>query len=304
MRIGIMFDYQQAGPDAISRLVDDLRQAVEEGFESAWLPQMFGMDALTALAVAGNRVPGIQLGVGVVPTYPRHPGVLAQQARTTALAVGPGRLSLGIGVSGKFVIEQMYGYDYARPVGYLREYLSVLSPLLDGQSVSYAGETIRANLALDAMGEDRIPVLVGALGSQMLRLAGGHTDGAMLWLTGPATIRSHVVPPLSAAATAAGRLAPRVVCLLPVCVTDRADEVRAVAAETFEMYGTLPNYRAVLDREGAEGPADVAVIGTEEQVAARIREIFAAGATEFVGTLFTGGESAARTRALLAELAA
>ncbi|MFI6166489.1 LLM class flavin-dependent oxidoreductase [Nocardia sp. NPDC051052] len=126
----------------------------------------------------------------------------------------------------------------------------------------------------------------------------------MLWLTGPATIRSHIVPALSAAATAAGRPAPRVVCLLPVCVTDHADEARAAAAKIFELYGTLPNYRAVLDREGAEGPADVAIIGTEEQVVTRIREIFTAGATEFVGTLFTGGESAARTRALLAELAA
>lgn len=301
MRIGILLD-QTTGPDAMSRLVDDLHQAAEEGFESAWLPQMFGLDALTALAVAGSWVPDIELGTGIVPTYPRHPGALAQQARTTALAIGPGRLSLGIGVSGQFVIEKMYGYDYSRPAWHMQEYLSALLPLLDGGSVSYTGETIRAELTLDEQGTDRIPVLVGALGSRMLQIAGRHTDGTMLWMTGPEAIRSHIVPTLSAAATEAGRPAPRVVCLLPVCVTDDVDNARAVAAKAFEVYGTLPNYRAMLDLEGVEGPGDLVVVGTEDQVAAQIRDIFASRATEFVGMPFIPGDAATRTRKLLADL--
>ncbi len=302
MRIGIMLD-PPTGPDALLRLTDNLRQAADEGFESAWLSHIFGMDALTALAVAGSRVPGIELGTGVVPTYPRHPGALAQQARTTALAVGPGRLSLGIGLSHKIVIENMYGYDFDRPARHMKEYLSVLSPLLEGQPASFTGETLRAELTLEIPNEGRVPVLLAAMGPAMLKLAGSRTDGTVLWMTGPATVRSHIAPVITEAAAAAGRPAPRVVCTLPVCVTDDVEGARAKADKVFEVYGSLPSYRAMMDREGAAGPGDLAIVGTEDQVAARIHEIIASGATEFVGALFTGGESAARTRKLLAGLA-
>ncbi|RDI63927.1 LLM class F420-dependent oxidoreductase [Nocardia pseudobrasiliensis] len=302
MRIGIMLD-QPTGPDALLRLTDDLRQAADEGFESAWLAHIFGLDALTAFAVAGSRVPGIELGTGVVPTYPRHPGALAQQARTTALAVGPGRLSLGIGLSHKVVIENMYGYDFDKPARHMKEYLSVLSPLLEGEPASFTGETIRANLALEVPNEGPVPVLLAAMGPAMLKLAGSRTDGTVLWMTGPATIRSHIAPVITEAAAAAGRPAPRVVCTLPVCVTDDVEGARAKAAKAFEVYDSLPSYRAMMDREGAAGPADLAIVGTEDQVAARIHEIIASGATEFVGALFTRDESAARTRKLLAGLA-
>ncbi|MFF0492749.1 LLM class F420-dependent oxidoreductase [Nocardia sp. NPDC004068] len=302
MRIGIMLDPPN-GSDALLRLTDDLRQAADEGFASAWVTHIFGLDALTALAVAGSRVPGIELGTGVVPTYPRHPGALAQQARTTALAVGPERLTLGIGLSHKIVIENMYGLDFSRPARHMNEYLSVLLPLLEGKPVSYTGETLSANLNMDVPNEGRIPVLMAAMGPHMLRLAARRTDGTVLWMTGPVTIRSHVAPLLTEAAAEAGRPAPRVVCPLPVCVTDDVDAARQRAAKTFKVYGTLPSYRAMMDREGAEGPADLAIVGSEDQVAARIHEVIASGATEFVGVLFTRGESAARTRALLAGLA-
>ncbi|MGY2061247.1 TIGR03564 family F420-dependent LLM class oxidoreductase, partial [Nocardia gipuzkoensis] len=259
--------------DALLRLTDDLQQAADEGFESAWLAHIFGLDALTAFAVAGSRVPGIELGTGVVPTYPRHPGALAQQARTTALAVGPGRLSLGIGLSHKIVIENMYGYDFDKPARHMKEYLSVLSPLLEGQPASFTGETIRANLALEIPNEGRVPVLLAAMGPAMLKLAGSRTDGTVLWMTGPATVRSHIAPVVNEAAAAAGRPAPRVVCTLPVCVTDDVEAARAKAAKTFEVYGSLPSYRAMMDREGAAGPGDLAIVGTEDQVAARIHEV-------------------------------
>ena len=97
------------------------------------MSNIFGLDALTALAVAGSQVPGIELGTAVVPTYPRHPAVLAQQALTTATAVG-GRLTLGIGLSHQIVIEDMYGYSFDRPARHMSEYLSVLLPLLDGRA--------------------------------------------------------------------------------------------------------------------------------------------------------------------------
>ncbi|HLS79766.1 MAG TPA: LLM class F420-dependent oxidoreductase [Nocardia sp.] len=301
MRIGILLN-EHPGPDSLRLFTDELRRAADEGFDSAWLPHVFGLDALTALAVAGSRVPEIPIGTAVVPTYPRHPGALAQQARSTALAVGPGRLTLGIGLSHKIVIENMFGYDFSRPVRHMREYLEVLTPLLEGNPVSYTGETVTANLALTVPGEERVPVLVAALGEQMLKLAGRATDGTILWMTGPTTIRDHIAPTITTAATAAGRPAPRIVCALPVQVTDNPDTARERAGKVFKMYGTLPSYRAMMDREGVAGPADMAIIGTEDQVAERIRGVFDAGATEFVGIVYDNGDDAPRTRKLLTSL--
>ncbi|MQY26527.1 LLM class F420-dependent oxidoreductase [Nocardia aurantia] len=300
MRIGIMLD-QPTGPDALRTLTGELQRAADDGFQSAWLSHIFGLDALTALAVAGSRVPDIEIGTAVVPTYPRHPGALAQQARTTALAVGPGRLTLGIGLSHKIVIENMFGLDFERPARHMKEYLAILGPLLADKPVSFTGETLRANLALSVPNEDRIPVLLAALGPAMLKLAGRESDGTVLWMTGPVTVREHIAPVINSAAEAAGRPAPRIVCALPVCVTDDPAPAREQAGATFAAYNQLPSYRAMMDHEGAAGPADMAIIGTEEQVSERIRAIGAAGATEFVGVLFSPGNGA-RTRELLVGL--
>jgi F420-dependent oxidoreductase-like protein len=300
MRIGVSLQ-DPKGPSPMTALREELQRAADQGFASAWMSNIFGVDALTALAVAGNQVPGIEVGTAVVPTYPRHPAVLAQQARTVAAAVD-GRLVLGIGLSHKIVIEDMYGYDYSRPIRHMREYLAVLLPLLDGQPVAFTGTTVRASIGLTTPSPGRVPVVVAALGAQMLRLAGEQTDGTVLWMTGPATVRDHVVPALTAAARDAGRPSPRVVCILPVCVTDDPDGARERAARVFAIYGELPSYRAMLDREGASGPADVAIVGDEDTVAAQIAVLAEAGVTDFVAGEYTGGPDGARTRTFLRTL--
>ncbi|MGX1810194.1 LLM class F420-dependent oxidoreductase [Nocardia sp. NPDC055321] len=300
MRIGILLN-EGRGPDALARLTDEVAEAAADGFASAWLPHIFGLDALTALAVAGSRVPGIELGPAVVPTYPRHPAALAQQARTTALALGPNRLTLGIGLSHKIVIENMFGLDYDRPARHMREYLEVLTPLLSGQPVSFEGETLRANVALSTPAEGEIPVLLAALGPHMLKLAGRATAGTILWMTGPTTIADHIAPLISEAAATANRPAPRIVCNLPICVTDDPAPAREAAGKAFAVYNTLPSYRAMMDREGASGPADLAVIGTEEEVATQLAAISAAGATDFVASVYTRADT--RTRKFLSAYA-
>ena len=300
MRIGVALR-DPAGPSPMTALREELQRAADQGFTSAWMSNIFGVDALTALAVAGNQVPGIEVGTAVVPTYPRHPAVLAQQARTVAAAVD-GRLVLGIGLSHKVVIEDMVGYDFSRPVLHMREYLAVLLPLLDGQPVSFTGQTVRANIGLTTPSPGRVPVVVAALGTQMLQLAGAQADGTVLWMTGPATVRDHVVPVITAAAGSAGRPGPRVVCILPVCVTDDPDAARERAARIFAIYGELPSYRAMLDREGATGPADVAIVGDEDAVSAQISALADAGVTDFVAGEYTGGAEGARTRAFLRTL--
>ncbi|MFA1542500.1 LLM class F420-dependent oxidoreductase [Actinomadura monticuli] len=297
MRVGVLLN-ERDGADALGRLADDVRRAADDGFPSAWISQIFGVDALTALAVAGRGVPGIELGTAVVPTYPRHPAVLAQQARTVALAL-EGRLTLGIGLSHKIVIEDMYGYDYGRPVRHMDEYLSVLLPLLNGENASFKGETLQGNVGLSVPNEGRVPLLLAALGPKMLKLAAERADGTVLWMTGPVTVRDHIAPTITAAAKAAGRGEPRVVCALPTCVTSDPERAREQAAQTFEMYGFLPSYRAMMDREGVEGPADLAVVGDEDTVQAKLDELAEAGVTDFVAAEFMPGDDRRRTREFL-----
>ena len=302
MRIGVGLQ-DPSGPAPMTALREQLQRAADQGFASAWMSNIFGVDALTALAVTGSQVPGIEVGTAVVPTYPRHPAALAQQARTVAAAVD-GRLVLGIGTSHRIVIEDMFGYDFGKPILHMREYLDVLLPLLDGQPVAVSGATVRANIGLTTPSSGRVPVLLAALGPQMLRLAGERTDGTVLWMTGPTTVRDHIVPTITAAARDAGRPSPRVVCSLPVCVTDDPDGARERATQVFAIYGDLPSYRAMLDREGAAGPAEVAVVGDEDTVAAQVGALAEAGVTDFVAVEYTGGPDGARTRAFLRTLLA
>src|SRR5215475_3731402 len=132
MRIGLML----GGSDgSLAGAAAQARRAQQAGFASFWLPNIFGIDAITAAALVGREVERIELGTAVVPTYPRHPAALAQQALTAALALD-GRLALGIGLSHKIVIEDMYGYSFDAPATHMSEYLNVLLPLLDGQPVS------------------------------------------------------------------------------------------------------------------------------------------------------------------------
>jgi F420-dependent oxidoreductase-like protein len=303
MRIGTTAG-ETGQAQALVKLADQIRRAADDGLASVWVANIFGLEALTALAVAGSQVPGIELGTAVVPTYPRHPAVLAQQALTAALAVGPGRLTLGIGLSHKVVIEDMYGYSFDKPARHMREYLSVLLPLLDGTAVSVDGSTLSAHIGLSVPRTGRVPVLLAALAPRMLGLAGEQADGTILWMTGPATVRDYVAPAISAAASAAGRPSPRIVCTLPVCVTDDPGAARASAAKDFALYGQLPSYRAMLDREGASGPADVAIVGDEEAVAAQVLALADAGVTDFVAVEFGRGQDWERTRTVLKALAA
>ncbi len=135
LRIGSLIDLDRSLPDTVAQL----RRFADAGLDHAFAVQIFGPDSLTLLAAAGAQVPGIGLGTGVVPVHPRHPMMLAQQALTVQWATD-NRLILGIGLSHRVVVEGMWGFSFDAPARYMREYLTVLLPLLRGETVSESGD--------------------------------------------------------------------------------------------------------------------------------------------------------------------
>ncbi|MGH7859767.1 MAG: TIGR03564 family F420-dependent LLM class oxidoreductase, partial [Candidatus Binatia bacterium] len=257
-------------------------------------------------AFVGRATSRIEIGTAVVPTYYRHPFAMAQQALSTQTAAR-NRFSLGIGLSHRIVIETMMGLSFAKPYTHMKEYLAVLAPLVREGRVSYEGSEFRVTANLSIAGVKPCPILLAALAPKMLALTGEVADGTITWMTGEKTVREHTAPRINEAAARAGRPAPRVIVGLPVSVTEDTTRARESAGRVFQIYGSLPSYRAMLDREGAEGPADVAIVGDEDAVGEKLERLGEAGATDFLAAPFPVGPdpraSLERTRALLGRLA-
>lgn len=305
MRIGIGIGDISGKPATIDDIVAQVQQAERDGFASGWMANIFGMDAMTAIAIAGRATKRIELGTAVVPTFPRHPVAMAQQALSTQAATG-GRFALGVGLSHQVVIEMMFGMSFAKPFTHMKEHLAVLAALIRTGAVSFMGEEFRVNVNLNVPGATPCPILLAALAPKMLALAGSEGDGTITWMTGPRTLRDYTVPRINEAAAKAGRPQPRVVVGLPVAVTKDVAAAREAAGRSFLIYGSLPSYRAMLDREGAAGPADVAIVGDESAVGEQIEQLARIGVTDYLAVPFAvdgDREGIDRTRALMVKLA-
>ena len=287
-----------------SRNIDDLKKQVQEannlGYSTFWTPQIFNLDALTALAVIAESVEDIRLGTSVIPTYPRHPMMLAQQALTVN-QVSNGRLDLGIGLSHKPVVEGMWGISFDAPVGHMSDYLQILMALLHDGTISYGGKHLTSRGGIDVPA-DAPPVLVAALGPQMLKLVGRVADGTVTWMTGPETIRNHISPVINAAAEEAGRPVPQVIAAVPVCIASDSDMAEEYAKRDFGFYGDLPSYRAMLEREGLANSWDIALSGSFEQVADGLQKYADSGGTQVVAAVYGPDEAREQTVSELAKL--
>ncbi len=153
----------------------------------------------------------------------------------------------------------------------------------------------RARFAM--IGAAPVPVLVAALGPRMLDLTGRLADGTATWMTGPKTLDTHIVPRIRAGADAEGRPTPRVIAALPIALCSDRDKAREAAGKAFAMYGSLPSYRAMLDLEGAEGPADVAIVGDEATLRDALKRMSDSGVSDFAASCFDA-EAGARDRTL------
>jgi 5,10-methylenetetrahydromethanopterin reductase len=304
MRIGLNGSSLIALGAPLAQIGDHAAEAEADGFSSYWLAQLGVPDALTAIAATGSRTSTIEIGTAVVPTWLRHPLMLAAQAVTVQEAIGD-RLALGIGLAHKPTIEGTLKIPFTTPAKHMDEYLSVLLPALHDRKVAFDGDIWSAHV--DGVGgAPNVPaprVLLAAMGPRMLRLAGSRTDGTILWLAGPKAIAEELKPVLDDAASAADRPEPRIVASVPICVTPNAEQVKTTIAAFLVGYNDLPSYRGVMDSSGAGGPADVSIVGTADEVREGIAAFEAAGTTDFTPVEFTlDPDDAAATRSLLKEL--
>lgn len=302
MRLGTMIISEEWPDKTINAVVKFAKDMQAQGFDNLWMANIFGLDAINTLGVVGHATTSIGLGTAVVPSYPRHPVAMAQQALTTA-AASSNRFTLGIGLSHKLVIEDMLGMSYDKPARHMREYLEILMPLLRGEAVDYKGEQYRSTCAIDVVGTTPVPVVVAALGPVMLKLAGQLADGTTTWMTGPDTLEDYIIPGISKAASDAGKAPPTVVAGLPIALCRDAGAARAKLDESLVIYGQLPSYRAMLDKEGAAGPGDIAMVGDEAGLRGQILRLRDMGVTDFNAAMLEVEPGAVeRTAAFLAAL--
>jgi F420-dependent oxidoreductase-like protein len=311
MRIGVMIGPERGRyATKVERLRADARWAEEAGLASVWVPQIPDeFDALTASTLVGEVTTRIEVGTAVVPVQPRHPVALAQAALSVQAVLG-GRLSLGLGVSHHWIVEDMLGLEYDHPALTMRSYLDVLDAAFAGPGpVDVENELFRVHNPLDITDVRPTPVLIAALGPRMLRLAGERTDGTILWMADERAIATHIVPHINGAAAAAGRPRPRVVAGIPVCLC-RDDEVDAAVERTNRILAEAevsPNYQRLLDMGDARNVGDILAAGSQSTIEKRLRAFADAGVTDLSVRVVPVGEdrdaliaSMRRTRDLLA----
>lgn len=301
MRIGLT-----GGAAGTDKMVEQAQRAEADGFAALWYPGAVGGDPLVAMAIAGRATERIELGTSVVQTYPNHPLLLAHRAAAVAEAMGRPGFTLGVGPSHEPVVAGMYGMDYDHAGRHTEEHVAILTSLLRGEPVDFAGDDVTLRGGVKVASAQPVPVLVAALAPRLLRVAGAVADGTILWMANAKAIADHVAPRIAAAASDAGKPAPRIVAGLPVAVTDDVDLAREVAAKSFVIYGTLPNYQRILAHGGISTPAEAAIVGDEASVAAQLEALVDAGATDIWAAPFPVGDDRAgsqrRTRDLLRSL--
>jgi F420-dependent oxidoreductase-like protein len=299
--LGLMVgsDKERARKDRLAGLIDDAGAAEDAGFASFWMPQVPGyLDAMTALALIGQATNRIELGTAVLPIQTRHPMIMAQQALTTQ-EVCAGRFTLGIGASHHWIVEGQLGLPYDKPAQLMRDYLDVLAPSLAGPgTVDVENTSYRVHGLIDVTDVSETSILLAALGPTMLRLAGEHTHGTILWMADERAIGDYVVPTITSAADAAGRPAPRIVAGVPValCATDEVDDARASASEVLGHADFSPNYVRLLKHGDAEDVGDTMATGDEAAILHRLRRYVDAGVTDLALRIVPlGNDAAART---------
>jgi len=286
MRIGIHSGTVLRG--RIDAVVAEVRRTAEHGLHGYWAPMLTGHDTLAVLAIAGREVASVELGTAVVPMPLRPAYALAQEAATVQEATG-GRLVLGLGPSHEALVRTAFGLPWPPPLATTRRYVDELTHIMRGTGPQ----------RVDVGPQPVPPILLGAVNPAMAALAAEVAAGVVTWAAGARTVAEVVVPP------ARQRADYRIVVALPVCVTDDVAATRRLVDRRLGAHDRLPSYQKVLAREGVASSADLAVVGSADEVGRRLDELAQAGATDFAAHIVAATEAdAERTWQYLAQRAA
>ena len=274
---------------SLDQAIDRVRLAESLGYQSVFVTHIAGRESLTVLTAYALAAERIRVGTGVVPIYTRTPATMAQTAATIDELSG-GRLTLGLGVSHRLVVEGWHGQTIDHPVAEMREYVQIVRAILRGEDPP-AGEKWSTSFRLVGLDpRPKLPIFIAALSPSMLTLAGELGDGVMLWLCNPNYIRDVVVPAVRAGRDRAGRSIDdfEIVTAVPAALTD--DPAAAYDAIRSELltYFSLPFYRTMLERSGHGG--DIAAFDAARGDGARMRAAISDG---FLDALTAVGDEAA-----------
>jgi F420-dependent oxidoreductase-like protein len=235
------------GPGTTEAL-EDISAAERAGVPAAWMTTAgAGLDAMTIFAAAAVQTERIGLGASIIPTWPRHPIVVAQQAQVIE-QLAPGRLVIGLGSSSRPSMERLVGANWREPRQHMREYVTVLKTLLDQGKVDVDGSHYTAHAQIASPID--VPVMIGTLRANTYKLAGEIADGAISWLTPWHHIRDVCLPQLEGAAKTAGRETPRLVVHQLFCLSEDVEAVRSAVRTQFGFYTSLPSYAAMFAEAG------------------------------------------------------
>jgi F420-dependent oxidoreductase-like protein len=274
--------------------IKTIAAAETAGVQQIWMVQPpWSPDTLTTLAAAAIKTSIVRLGTSIIPTYPRHPVVLAQQALALH-DIAPGRLRLGIGPSHRAIVEDMYGLPQTTPLVHLREYVKVLHSILIDGKVDHHGEFF--NIGIEFPRTAQIPVLISTLGKKAFQLAGEIADGALSWMCPVPYLLHTGIPLLRKAATANGRSKPPpLVAHVPVALSQDRDSVLVTGHKMFEMYSKFPFYVKMFADAGFPLTSDkkvtddlvnnIIISGNEDTVATSLTKLLAAGLDELMVSL-------------------
>jgi alkanesulfonate monooxygenase SsuD/methylene tetrahydromethanopterin reductase-like flavin-dependent oxidoreductase (luciferase family) len=267
---------------SLQSAIERVKLAESLGYESVYVTHIAGWESLTVLTAYAMATSRIHVGTGVVPIYTRTPATMAQTAASID-ELSEGRLTLGLGVSHRPVVEGWHGQSIDRPVHEMREYTAIVRAILRGEDPP-PGEKWHTCFRLFGLDpRPRLPIYIAALSPAMLRLAGEVADGVLLWLCCPDYIRDVVIPEVTTGRERAGKTLEGfdVVPAVPAALTEDPAEPYAAMRKDLLPYFGLPFYRAMLERSGfgAEIEAFDAAAGDMEQMQAGISERFLAQLT-------------------------
>jgi len=299
-RLGLTLPTIPAQPPIAKTALALARDLCAKGYEEIWLAEVNAAEGYALAGALSQAVPGVRIGTGVVPLQTRTVMIHAMGALTLH-ELTDGKFALGVGISSENIVRDWAGQAFDQPVVRMRESLTALRKLLAGEKVTLEGTTLRMkNLKL--AGTANVPLYVGALNAQMLRLAGALADGVVLNMV-PEHALPQVLAEIHAGAREAGRdpAALEIVSRLHVHIADSLQEGRDLVRRTFGPYVATAGYNRFFrwigmdeaarvqecfakgDRAGvAAAMSDricdaVGVTGPEEHVRARIRAYAAQG---------------------------